>query len=152
MGTDLTYEDLERRRIDEFDELRAEAGSLTEPVVIVSARPRHAAAYERVEFAIAPGDAALLETRYYGRSSPAPYKVIRFPREHLHEEAGFLLPKRIAVANLRKGTETEVSVEELRLDPDLDLRLFTTDALLREAKLDGRGAGSSPGDRRPEDP
>jgi hypothetical protein len=141
MGTDLTYEDLERRRIDEFEDLRAEAGSLPEPVVVVSARPRHAAAYERVEFAIAPGDAALLETRYYGRASPDPYKVIRFPREHLHEEAGYSVPTRIAVANLRKGTETEVTVEELRLDPDLDLRLFTTDALLREAKLGGVDAG-----------
>ena len=148
MGTDLTYEDLERRRIDEFEDLQAEAGSLAEPVVVVSARPRHAAAYERVEFAIAPGDAALLETRYYARASSEPYKVIRFPREHLHEEAGYSVPTRIDVANLRKGTETEVTVEELELNPDVDLRLFTTDALLREAKLGGPG----PGDRKSEDP
>ena len=140
MGTDLSYEDLERRRIEEFEDLRAEAGSLAEPVVVVSARPRHAAAYERVEFAIAPGDAAILETRYYARASASPYKVIRFPREHLHEEAGFSVPTRIVVANLRKGTETEVTVEELRLNPDVDIRLFTTDALLREAKLDGGDA------------
>ena len=144
MGTDLTYEDLERRRIDEFEDLRAEAANLAEPVVVVSARPRHAAGYERVEFAIAPGDAALLETRYYARSATAPYKVIRFPREHLHEEASYSVPTRIAVANLRKGTETEVTVEELRLDPDLDLRLFTTGALLREAKLGWPDAGTDP--------
>jgi len=141
MGTDLTYEDLERRRIEEFEDLRSQHGGPTgEPVVVVSARPRHAAAYERVEFAIAPGDAAILETRYYARASASPYKVIRFPREHLHEEAGFSVPTRIAVANLRKGTETEVTVDELRLNPDVDIRLFTTDALLREAKLDGPGA------------
>jgi hypothetical protein len=150
MGTDLTYEDLERRRIDEFEELRAAAGSVGgEPVTLVSARPRHTAGYERVEFAIAPGDAALLETRYFARGAREPFKVIRFPREHLHEEAGFSVPTRIAVANLRKGTETEVVVEELRLNPDVDLRLFTTDALLREAKLDGPGAapphGAAPG-------
>jgi hypothetical protein len=150
MGTDLTYEDLERRRIDEFEGLRAEAGSLAEPVVVVSARPRHEAAYERVEFAIAPGDAALLETRYYAETAPAPYKVIRFPREHLHEEAGYSVPTRIAVVNLRKGTETEVTVEELKLNPDIDIRLFTTDALLREAKLGDTGARQ--GDRESEDP
>jgi hypothetical protein len=136
MGTDLTYEDLERRRTEEFGDLRAEAGELAgEPVVVVSARPRTPAGYERLEFAIAARDAALLETRYFARAADAPFKVIRFPREHLHEEAGFSVPRRIAVENLRKGTETEVSVEALRLNPDLDLRLFTTDALLREAKL-----------------
>lgn len=154
MGTDLTYEDLERRRIEEFQDLRAEPGAGTgESVIVVSARPRHAAAYDRVEFALAPGDAALLETRYYARASDAPYKVIRFPREHLREEAGFSVPTRIAVANLRKGTETEVTVDELRLNPDVDIRLFTTDALLREAELGGstppsRDAGSKPSPER----
>jgi hypothetical protein len=142
MGTDLTYEDLERRRLEEFEDLRAGAGSVGgEPVVVVSARPRIAAGYERVEFAIAPGDAALLETRYFAKAAAAPFKVIRFPRAQLHEEAGFSVPTRIDVANLRKGTETEVTVDELRLNPGVDIRLFTTDALLREAKLDGSGAG-----------
>src|SRR5262245_15425541 len=146
MGTDLTYEDLERRRIDEFEDLRAAPGAPAgEPVVVVSARPRHAAGYDRVEFAVAPGDAALLETRYYAKGTDAPYKVIRFPREHLHEEAGFSVPTRIDVANLRKGTETEVTVEELELNPEIDIRLFTTDALLREARL------GAPGDRPPPD-
>ena len=144
MGTDLTYEDLERRRVDEFENVRAEpAAPASEAVVVVSARPRHGAGYERVEFAIAPGDAALLETRYYAKGSDAPYKVIRFPREYLHEEAGFSVPTRIHVANLRKGTETEVTVDELKVNPGVDIRLFTTDALLREAKLDGSGTAPS---------
>jgi hypothetical protein len=136
MGTDLSYEDLERRRVDDFEDLRLQAGAVAdEPVLRVSGRPRHAAGYDRVEFAIASRDAAILETRYYARASGAPFKVIRFPREHLHEEAGFSIPKRIADANLRKGTETEVTVESLEVNPEVDLRLFTTDALLREAEL-----------------
>lgn len=141
MGTDLTYEDLERRRIDEFEELRSEVGSVAgEAVVLVSARPRDSAGYERVEFAIATRDAAILETRYRAKGHEAPFKVIRFPREHLHEEGGYSVPRRISVSNLRKGTETEVTVEMLRLDPDVDLRLFTTDALLREAELTSRSS------------
>jgi len=139
MGTDLTYEDLERRRIDEFEDLRSASGSVAgEAVVLVSARPRNPAGYERVEFAIAPGDAVILETRYSAKGSKAPFKVIRFPREHLHEEGGYSVPRRISVSNLRKGTETEVTVEMLRLDPDVDPRLFTTDALMREAELSSR--------------
>ena len=142
MGTDLTYEDLERRRIDEFEDLRAVAGTVAgEGVVLVSGRPRHPAGYERVEFAIAPGDAVLLETRYTAKGSSSPFKVIRFPREHLHEQGGYSVPRRISVSNLRKGTETEVTVEMLEIDPDVDLRLFTTDALMREAELRARSHG-----------
>jgi hypothetical protein len=138
MGTDLTYEDLERRRVEDFAELRAEAGTVGgEPVLRVSARPRLEARYERIEFLIATRDAALLETRYFGRASSEPTKVIRFPRAQLREEAGFSVPQRIEVENLRKGTRTEVTVDSLQVNPHLDLRLFTTDALLREAELGG---------------
>jgi hypothetical protein len=139
MGTDLTYEDLERRRIEEFEDFRSEAGTVAgEAVLLVSARPRHPAGYERVEFAIAVRDAAILETRYIAKGPEHPFKVIRFPREHLHEEGGYSVPRRISVENLRRGTQTEVSVEMLELDPDVDLRLFTTDTLLREAEFTSR--------------
>lgn len=136
MGTDLTYEDLERRRIDEFEDLRSTSGRVAgEAVLLVSAHPRNPAGYERVEFAIATSDASILETRYLAKGSDAPFKVIRFPREHLHQEGRYSVPRQISVANLRRGTETEVTVEMLKLDPDVDLRLFTTGALLREAEL-----------------
>lgn len=139
MGTDLTYEDLERRRVEEFEDLRSAAGNVSgEVVVLVSARPRQPAGYERVEFAIAASDASILETRYFAKGSDAPFKVIRFPRDALHEDKGYSVPTRISVSNLRKETETDVTVEMLELDPDVDLRLFTTDALLREAELTTR--------------
>jgi len=141
MGTDLTYEDLERRRAEDFVELRAEPGTVAgEPVLRIGARPRLEARYERIEFLIATRDAALLETRYFGRASAGPTKVIRFPRGQLREEAGFSVPQRIEVENLRTGTRTEVSVTALEIGASVDLRLFTTDALLREAALDGGGA------------
>ncbi len=139
MGSDLTYEDLERRRREDFEDLRVGSGSVAgEPVVLVSARPRTPAGYDRVEFAIATRDAAILETRYSAMAAESPFKVIRFPREQLHEENGYSVPRRITVANLRRGTETEVSVESLEIDPDVDLRLFTIGALLREAGLTSR--------------
>ena len=64
--------------------------------------------------------------------------MIRFPREHLHEDGRYSVPRRISVENLRRRTQTEVTVELLELDPDVDIRLFTTDALLREAELTTR--------------
>ena len=136
MGTDLTYEDLERRRIEDFEDLRVRRESVGgEDALTVNAHPTQPSGYERVEFAIAPGDATILETRYYARGADAPFKVIAFPRASLHEEGGFSVPTRIAVANLKKNTQTEVTVEFLELNPKLDLRLFTTNALMREAEL-----------------
>ena len=139
MGTDLTYEDLERRRVEDFEDLRVRRESVGgEDALAVSAVPREASGYERVEFAVAPADATILETRYYARGADAPFKVIAFPRASLHEEGGFSVPTRIAVANLKRNTQTEVVVESLELNPDLDLRLFTTNALMREAELSSK--------------
>lgn len=139
MGTDLSYEDIERRRVEDFTDLRVERGEhRNESVAVVSARPRRSGAYDRAEFVIALSDAALLETRYFSGSSEEPFKIVRFPRGALHEEAGASIPTSILVENFRKHTETEVSVEDLEINPELDDRLFTTDALMR-----GRGPGSS---------
>ena len=139
MGTDLSYEDLERRRVEDFEDLRTRPERVGgEAALLVNARPRQAAGYERVEFAIAPGDATILETRYYTRGADAPFKRIQFPRASLHEEAGFSVPTRISVANLKRDSQTEVTVESLELNPNLDIRLFTTNALMREAALSSK--------------
>ena len=132
MGTDLSYEDLERRRVEDFTDLRVERGHhRNEPVAVVSARPRRSGGYDRTEFVVALPDAALLETRYFSRSSEKPFKIVRFPRGALHEEAGASVPTSILVENFRKNTETEVTVDDLEINPELDDRLFTTDALMR---------------------
>lgn len=137
MGTDLSYEDLERRRVEDFEALEVRPGEVAgEAVHVVGARPRQAASYARVEFAVARGDAALLEIRYYAAGSSEPYKRIRFPRAFLHEEAGVSLPRRILVENHARRTTTEVTVDELEVNPEIDPRLFTTDALLREAAIE----------------
>ena len=139
MGTDLTYEDLERRRVEDFADLRAEAEAVDgEPALRVSARPLLEARYERIEFLVATRDAALLETRYFARAAGEPTKRIRFPRAQLREQGGFSVPQRIEVENLRNRSRPEVVATSLEVGPTLDLRLFTTDALLREAELGPR--------------
>jgi hypothetical protein len=75
MGTDLSYEDFGRRRIEHYRaELRSPAALGSEPVDVVSATPLYASGYARVEFWIARLDAAILETRYFeqeaGRGRP----------------------------------------------------------------------------------
>ena len=130
MGTDLTYEDFERRRVEHY---RAELWPPTvlggEPVDVVSALPRYPSGYARVEFWIARSDAAILETRYFKQAAGSPYKVIHAPRADTKQLGGHALPTRILVENLARGTQTEVWIQQRSVDPGLDDAIFTAAAV-----------------------
>ncbi len=130
MGTDLTYEDFERRRVDDYDlEARPKAAIEGESVYVVEGRPRFDSTYERVEFFVAEADASILETRYYKRGADRPFKVIRAPRAQMRRFGEHVLPTFIEVENLFRGTRTEVRIHELTVDPELDDSLFTASAI-----------------------
>jgi hypothetical protein len=130
VGTDLSYEDLERRRVGDY-----EIGSMHrsrvdgEPVVIVEARPRFEASYERISFTVATRDHAILETRYSKRASEHPFKRVVTPRAHTRSVAGHALPMRMWVENRSRGTRTDVTIEKLEVDPQLDESLFSSAAI-----------------------
>jgi hypothetical protein len=130
LGTDLTYEEFERRRVGDF---RVEAMRKTElageSVYAVAARPRDPSSYARIEFLVATSDYALLESRYYKRDGEQPFRVIRAPRTGMRNFAGHVVATRILVQTLDTGTETEVRLEQLAVNPPLDDRLFTAKSL-----------------------
>jgi hypothetical protein len=126
MGTDLTFEDFERRRVDHYRaELRPPSKLGDEPVDVISATPRYPSGYARVEFWIARADAAILETRYFKQAAGEPYKRIHAPRADTIRIGGHALPTRILVENLARGTQTEVWIQQLSIAPDLDDAIFT---------------------------
>jgi hypothetical protein len=129
-GTDVTYADLERQRADDFEpgavqeELRA-----GEPVHLIDARPLREYDYARVHFAIAASDLAILETSYWKRGAREPYRVIRAERASMVAEDGHVLPTHIAVESRDRGTTTEVWLRDLRINPEIDSRLFSVKTL-----------------------
>jgi hypothetical protein len=130
MGTGLTYEDFERRRVDDYDvRFLAPTKVAGDAVRVVEGLPRFDSAYARVEFFIAGSDMAILETRYYKRDAERPFKILHAPRETTRAFAGHLLPTYLRVENLARRTETEVWIEQLSVNPDLDDGLFTGAAL-----------------------
>lgn len=130
LGTDLTYEEFERRRTDDFlVESKRTARIGIDPVFLIAARPRLASGYDRIEFIIAVSDYALLESRYYKKGARRPFRVVEAPRNSMTTFDGHVLPKRIVVRSLEAGTETEIRVEQLAVNPDLDDRLFTAKSL-----------------------
>jgi hypothetical protein len=129
-GTDVTYEDLERQRAQDFDLEGVEGGELAgEPVHWISARPRRAWHYERVRFALAVSDLSILVTEYYKRGAQQPGRVIRAERASMVAHDGHVLPTHLFVESRERGTSTEVRIENLRINPPIDARLFSLKTL-----------------------
>jgi len=130
MGTDLAYEDFERRRVDDYDVRPLPSAAIAgEAVRVVEGRPRFDSAYARVEFFVATADGAMLETRYYKRGALRPFKRLRAPRAGTRNFGGHALPTHLLVENLARGTVTEVWIEQLAVNPGLDDGLFTSSAI-----------------------
>jgi hypothetical protein len=138
VGTDLSYEDIERRRVEDY-EIESTRRSETdgEPTLTLDARPRFAAAYARISFVIATRDHAILETRYFKRASREPFKRAVTPRAHMRSVGGHALPMRMWVENRSRGTRTDVTVEKIDADPRLDPSLFTSASIESGRPLPG---------------
>jgi len=135
-GTDVTYEDLERRREDEYEVIGIRellrTGERSYEVTTVPVEQRN---YEKATFHIARSDFAILETEFFKRSAASPYRVIRAPRESMARLGGHILPTRLRVENRFAKSWTEVEFHQLRVDRKIDDRLFSVGNLIREWRL-----------------
>lgn len=136
LGTDVTYADLERRRVEDFEVSARPAEEIDgEPVYVVRARPRRPAAWVAIDFAVAVRDFAILEQRSFAREEGGPFRVLRAPRAHMVRAGGHVLPGRLHVIDRRRRSTTEVTFSELRVDPGLDPELFRVGSLERGGRL-----------------
>ncbi|HXK25796.1 MAG TPA: outer membrane lipoprotein-sorting protein [Myxococcota bacterium] len=135
-GTDVTYEDLERQRAQDFELEGAEVGTLGgEAVHWISARPRRAWRYDRVRFALAASDLSILVAEYYKRGAETPCRVIRAERASMVAQHGHVLPTHLFVESRDRGTSTEVRIQNLRIDPPIDARFFSVKTLQSQRAL-----------------
>jgi len=135
-GSDLTYEDLERKHIDEFELAEpAVAEREGEAIYRIDAALVRKANYARVEFDVAQSDGAILATRYYKRGEQRPYRVLEAPRAAMVEQAGHVLPTRLLVSDVLRGSTTEVLITDFRINASIPDRIFTVATLDQERKL-----------------
>jgi hypothetical protein len=137
LGSDLTYEDFDRQRAEDYwiESLsRVLVGG--EPAHVITARPKDLETYQRVAFVAAVSDLAILELRYYKAGDAQAFRVVRFPRASIRRLGGNLIPTRIYVANASRGSETDVEISELEVNPEIDERLFSIGTLRAERQLD----------------
>jgi hypothetical protein len=135
-GTDVTYEDLERQRAEEYElePLRSESYA-GEEVWIIEGRPLRRYNYARVRFAVAKADLAILEVQYFKRNASDPFRVITSPRASMRTQDGHAVPMRISVKNRASGTITEVVLSDLEINPQIEDRAFSLQALESQRPL-----------------
>jgi len=135
-GSDVTYEDLERRRVDEYDLESVEDGeSHGELVHVISGRSLREFSYARIVFVVSQADSAILETQHFKREQAEPFRVITARRDDMVREDGHVLPTRVTVYNRMRGTSTQVTFEDLRINPVIDDHLFSAARLERDRDL-----------------
>jgi len=139
LGSDLTYQDLDRQRAEDYqiESLSREVVE-GEPVHLITARPKKPESYQRIAFLAALSDLAILELRYYKTADAQASRIVRFPRASIHRSEGRLIPTRIQVANTIRGSETEVEISELEVNPEIDDRLFSIVRLRAQRELGAR--------------
>ena len=149
MGTDLTYEDFERRYVGDYAiERQTQAVLAEEPVFVIATRPRFDSAYERTEFYIAQSDFAILEIRYYQGDLEHPTKTLYTPRSGTRKIGGHVIATVMRMENLHRRTETEVRFEQITVNPELEEELFASTALESGRPIPGllpKGAEEKPG-------
>ncbi|UCE84850.1 MAG: outer membrane lipoprotein-sorting protein [Deltaproteobacteria bacterium] len=136
LGSDLTYEDFERQHVENYDlELRPAEMLGSEAVYVVRGAPRHRLNYHHVDFVVARSDHAILETRYYKLGAEKPYRIMVAPRESMTYAPGHVLPTRLEVANLQRGTTTDVVFHDLEINPPIKDTLFSVRTLEQKRDL-----------------
>lgn len=135
-GTDVTYEDLERQRVETFEIAPLQSTSWEgEPSYLIEARPHRSVNYAAVHFVVAKSDLAILAASYFKRTADRPYRIVTASRPAMIVRDGLILPTRLTVRNLDRGTRTEVHLTQLAIDPEIDDGLFSLQALESQRPL-----------------
>jgi hypothetical protein len=135
-GTDVTYEDLERRYARDFEVVDFAQDEIEgEPALAIRARPRTRQTYHEARFWVAASDNALLQIHYYKRNANEPYRTISAPRASMRQLAGHTLPTRLLVESRSRRTTTEVTYHDLQVNPEIDDRLFSIRTLEQKGKI-----------------
>jgi hypothetical protein len=130
MGTDLTYEDFERRYVEDYNI------SLIGPTIIqgedvhtIRCEPRYESGHEYAIYYVAKSDQAILEVRYFRGEQKEAIKVQRVPRNKMVTLLDHIVPTQMWVKDMRRNTETEIRFSQIQINPVLENSLFSKSAL-----------------------
>jgi hypothetical protein len=132
-GTDFSYEDVEQLFAQgEHTALRRlpDAEHDSRPVFALEAVPAPDAgsAYQRVASLVDRATCVPLEISFYGKGE-APVKQISVDAARITKEGEVHVPRLVVARDLERGTESRLETLEVRVDPELPDRTFSSTAL-----------------------
>lgn len=138
LGSEFSFEDMERQRVSDFEILELATEELGEESVRrVSVKPRYESAYAVSDYLIAPSDCFILEIRHHKVAGSPPFKVISTPRSHVKIIEGVPIATRSEARNLESGRSTVIRFTGTRIDPGFSRRYFEPSILERLSGLPG---------------
>ena len=133
LGSDVTYEDLERRHPEDFRPETIRSAEVDgEAAWHIGARPTYEANYERIHFLIAKADHAILEVHYFKWKQDQPFRSVKARRATILSGENHAIPTHILVENFISKTTTEVIFTNVVVHADLDDRTFSVATLERD--------------------
>jgi hypothetical protein len=135
-GTDLSIEDIERRRASDYEIIGSSPSEVAgEAALEIVARPLYDSQFERIRFTVAARDQILLRTDYYRTGRETPSKTIEASREGMVVQNGAAVPKRLVCTNFDLNTQTEVNLEGVEFSPEIQQQFFSARSLELRSKL-----------------
>lgn len=124
MGSELTYEDFERKNPDDYEhKLIKEEGDL----YLVESSPKRGvdSQYSKAIFHVRKSDYFVIRTELFDKDGK-PVKLIENTSGNVEN---YVVPMVTKVKNLQNGNETELIVEETKVDINLDNKYFSESML-----------------------
>jgi outer membrane lipoprotein-sorting protein len=130
MGTDLTYEDFERRYVADYEiEILGTTSVEKEKVYEIRCSPKYDSGHEYAIYYVSETDHVILRIDFYRKGLETPAKIQRTPRSSMIELDGHVVPTQMWVEDIQRRTQTEVTFSHIHVNPTIPDSMFTRSAL-----------------------
>ena len=125
-GTDFTLEDLEARRVTDFDVASWKFGEEADrPCINVEATPRYESRYDRIEWCIDTDLEVFVVARYRDVDGHV-LKTLEIEPSSIRRLGEYSIPHKIRMRDERQSTETNAVMLDVVLDPSFPLQIFSS--------------------------
>ena len=134
-GSDLTFEDLENRRWENYRARYAEDAEVGgQKFHVVEAFPRGHSPYSRISIYVAVRSLAIGRIEFFKGEESSPFRTILVDLGQLVEEAGVFKPGTMRVEVGGRDWATEIVFTRIEVSPDITSKAFSAMRLLAEGE------------------
>ena len=134
-GSDLSFEELEHQRFENFALRRLpDASEGGAPCAVIEAVPRRDSQYGRLVAWIDRARTGVARVDFHRGSDAEPSKRLRVALGEVVEEAGFLRVQHMRIEQIGREAWTDVETSRMEIDPVISAEAFSASLLEREGE------------------